>query len=96
MGKNRFITLLIAVAAITPTFSFAKTINVAVKGIVCSFCAQGISKTFKKEASIKDIKVDLDKKIVKLETNEGKDITDEAITEKITEAGYNVVKISRE
>lgn len=73
----------------------AGEVNVKVSGMVCSLCAQGIQKKFSKETSIKTLKVDMDNKVVKIETHEGKDITDEAITKLITEAGYNVAAIER-
>lgn len=86
------------VLAVVLTFSigaFAKEVNVKVSGMVCSMCAQGIEKKFKAEESVKSINVNLDKKIVKIETHEGKDIDDAVITKHITEAGYNVAEITR-
>ena len=75
--------------------AMAKSISVQVKGMVCSMCAQGIEKKFKKMPEVKNIKVDLDKKIVSIETNDTQDLTDEHITKIITEAGYNVANIER-
>ena len=63
--------------------------------MVCSMCAQGIEKKFKNESSVKNLKVDLDEKLVTIHTHEGKDVSDEVITKLITEAGYNVAEISR-
>lgn len=80
------------------TFSmgaFAKEVQVKVSGMVCSMCAQGIEKKFKSEEAVKSINVNLDKKIVKIETHEGKDIDDAVIKKHITEAGYNVAEITR-
>ena len=75
--------------------AFAGVVNVKVSGMVCSMCAQGIEKKFKNESAVKDLKVDLDQKLVTINTHEGKDVSDEVIKKLITEAGYNVAEISR-
>ncbi len=86
---------LFAAMILLSSVAMAKNISVQVKGMVCSMCAQGIEKKFKKMPEVKNIKVDLDKKIVSIETNETQDLTDSKITEIITEAGYNVANIER-
>ncbi len=79
---------------LSPTI-FAKEISIKVNGMVCSMCAQGIQKKFSKFPAIKEIKVDLDTKIVSIVTKDEKDIEDSEIKEIITEAGYNVSTIER-
>ncbi len=74
---------------------FAGEIQVKVNGMVCSLCAQGIQKKFKSYAEVKAVDVNLDTKLVKIETLEGKNLTDEVVTKIIKEAGYNVAKIER-
>ena len=74
---------------------FAGEIQVKVNGMVCSLCAQGIQKKFKAYSEVKAVDVNLDNKIVKIETQEGKDLSDEVLTKIIKEAGYNVAKIER-
>ena len=78
-----------------PQTSIAEDITVTVKGMVCSFCAQGLKKTFSKKEEVKGIEVDLDKKIVKVETKEGKSLTDEDLTLTIHDAGFDVLEIKR-
>ena len=75
--------------------SFAKDISVKVSGMVCSMCAQGIQKKFSKLPEVKEIKVDLDLKVVSIITKDDLDIQDAKINELITEAGYNVASIER-
>ena len=75
--------------------SFAGEIAVKVNGMVCSMCAQGIQKKFKAEASISKVEVNLDEKMVHLETKGQNDLSDEQIKKVITEAGYSVKEISR-
>lgn len=74
---------------------FAKDITIKVNGMVCSLCAQGIEKKFKDVPEVASIKVDLDSKIVSVETKGDLDVSDDRITKIITGAGYNVASIER-
>ena len=80
--------------AITPKQS-SSNITVFVNGMVCSFCAQGIEKSFKKNPAIQSVLVDLDSKTVQLTQKTNQVITDEAITSIIKHAGYNIKEIQR-
>jgi copper chaperone CopZ len=73
----------------------AETIKVSVNGLVCSFCATGIEKTFKKQAAVSDITVDLDHKLVTILTRPGQKLDDATITRLITASGYSVTGIAR-
>ena len=64
---------------------------VNVKGMVCDFCARGIEKTFKKEANVKKIDVDLSKGKVLIAYNNTQKITFEDIKEKILINGQNAI-----
>jgi copper chaperone CopZ len=75
--------------------AYAETITATVNGLVCSFCATGIEKTFKKQPAVKDVKVDLDKKLITIHTKKGKSIDDKTMTDLIKDAGYSVVGIHR-
>lgn len=79
-----------------PAAGFAEEISVTVKGMVCSFCAQGVKRSFGKLSTVQKVEVDLDKKLVKLRSKESSDVKDEEITKIINDAGYDVVKIERE
>lgn len=75
--------------------AMAETVDVKVSGMVCSMCAQGIQKKFSSQESVKKLNVDMDNKLVTIETHDGKSISDDTIKTLITEAGYNVANISR-
>lgn len=75
--------------------ALAEQVTVTVKGMVCSFCAQGIKKTFGKLESVKNVEVDLDKKFVKLDLKDNATLSDEVIKEAINDAGYEVEKMER-
>lgn len=74
----------------------SQQITVLVKGMVCSFCAQGIKKTFSKRTGVEEIKVDLEKKVVSLKVNKNENtLPDAEIKELINDAGYEVLSINR-
>jgi len=73
----------------------AHEIDVGVNGMVCAFCAQGITKKFSKEPAVEKVKVSLEDKLVALRLKDGKDISNERITTILKDAGYSVSKIER-
>jgi mercuric ion binding protein len=93
--KSKALTIALFTLFIFPSAAWAEEITITVKGMVCSFCAQGIKKTFKQNENVKDIQVDLDKKLVHIETKDGTTISDEALRQTITDSGYDVVSIVR-
>ena len=73
----------------------AETINASVNGMVCAFCATGIEKTFKAQAEVKTVTVDLQKKLVTIHTKKGQTIDDAKLKRLIANAGYSLVSINR-
>jgi cation transport ATPase len=55
----------------------ADTIRVTVNGTVCVLCATGIEKTFKAQPEVKTVDVDLENKLVTIQTKQGKTLEDE-------------------
>ena len=88
------ITLLMVLICF-PVFASAEEIKVTVKGMVCSFCAQGIKKNVSKIPEVESVNPDLEKKLVVITTKADKTISDEKIKEIITDAGYEVSQIVR-
>jgi mercuric ion binding protein len=78
------------------TAAWAGTIKASVNGMVCAFCATGIEKTFKAQPEVKTVTVDLQKKLVTIETKDGQAIDDIKLKKLIGNAGYSVVTIARE
>ncbi len=94
--KNKINALIIAaILAMTPSSLFAEEITVTVKGMVCSFCAQGIKKAFGSKEEVDNINVDLDNKLVAITTKNAGSLNDETVTQIVNDAGYDVVKIER-
>ena len=73
----------------------ADTIQATVNGMVCGFCATGIEKTFRAQPEIKTVDVDLENKLVTLQTKQGQMIDDSKIRKLLGNAGYSVVRIVR-
>jgi mercuric ion binding protein len=87
--------LLFAGFAGLSSFASAKTIEMDVNGLVCAFCAQGISKTLNAFPASDGVFVSLEHRIVALHLKDGQDIPDPALRKAITDAGYKVVAIRR-
>ncbi|WP_172795326.1 heavy-metal-associated domain-containing protein, partial [Bdellovibrio bacteriovorus] len=64
--------------------------TVGVKGMVCSFCAQGITKKFKEQPEVADVQVSLENKFVKLTYKDGQKLSHDKISTLLKEAGYEV------
>jgi copper chaperone CopZ len=68
---------------------------IKVKGMVCDFCARTVEKVFGEQEEVAAIRVDLDVQQIELDLKKDADLTDEAITKHIIDAGLNVVEIKR-
>jgi mercuric ion binding protein len=83
-------TVILSVFAMT---GFAgEKIDITVKGMVCSFCSQGITKKFNAEG-VKSVKVDLEKHLVSLELRDDQKLTSDKIEKILKDSGYGVEKI---
>lgn len=71
-------------------------IQVTVKGMVCAFCAQGITKKFSADPAVSHVDVSLEKHLVTLALKGRETISDEKISGVLRDAGYTVEKISRQ
>ena len=91
MDKIAFLFLLMAQVALAAS----SEVKIGVNGMVCGFCAQGISKKFSKDPAVDSVKVNLENKLVTLKLKDGQDISDAAITGLLKDSGYSVSKIDR-
>jgi hypothetical protein len=57
------ISLILGGVLVTQTV-LADDVKVSVNGMVCGFCAQGITKKLNKTEAVEDVKVDLENKLV--------------------------------
>lgn len=93
--RKIFASLMFMTSIVAPMVARADEVTITVKGMVCSFCAQGIKKTFSREAGVKNVNVNLDTKLVTIVTEPGSPLTDEKIKESIKDSGYEVLDIKR-
>ncbi|WP_413578518.1 heavy-metal-associated domain-containing protein [Bdellovibrio sp. HCB290] len=83
--------LILSVAILFSSLVFAaETETVGVNGMVCSFCAQGITAKFQEQPEVDKVDVSLEKKYVKLTYKEGKKLSHEKISSLLKDAGYEV------
>ena len=73
----------------------ARVIDMEVDGLVCAFCAQGISKRLGKMDATDKVYVSLEKGHVAVALKPGHDIDDNTLRSALTDAGYTVRTITR-
>ncbi|MBY0413221.1 MAG: cation transporter [Bdellovibrionales bacterium] len=83
--------LILALLVSSQVFAGEK-VEITVKGMVCAFCSQGITKKFKEER-VKDVNVDLEKHLVTLELSDGQKLEHAKIEQILKDSGYGVEKI---
>lgn len=91
--RNKMKKVILTAAIIFASFvSYAKPltgeVHVNVKGMVCAFCAQGLTKTFKQQPEVENVTVSLEKKFVHLVLKKGQAMDSDKIVNLIKEAGY--------
>ena len=94
MLRKSMMTIALMASFISMNAMAATKVNVTVKGMVCSFCSQGITKKFT-ELGTKDIKVDLANHLVSFVVEDEAKVTDEVITKALVDSGYGVEKIEK-
>jgi copper chaperone CopZ len=70
-------------------------IAVTVNGMVCPFCAQGITKKFKAMPEVQSVDVRMSESRVYVTLRKGEELDDKSVQEVLTKSGYNVEKIER-
>jgi copper chaperone CopZ len=91
---KKFILILALTLFASPAFA-GETVKISVNGLVCDFCARAIEKVFGKEDAIEAVSVDLSAKLITATLKDGKTISDDAFKKLVTDAGYNVVSVTR-
>lgn len=86
---------LIAALILFPLAAHADTIRAEVKGMVCSFCAQGITKLFRDHEDVAKVTVSLTDSVVILEEKPGRTLADEEIKRIVKDSGFELVSIKR-
>lgn len=86
---------IISIVILMTSFAFAKPlsgeVHINVKGMVCAFCAQGLTKLFKKQDAVDKVHVSLEEKFIHLVLKKDQTMDSEKIVNLIKEAGYEGV-----
>jgi copper chaperone CopZ len=91
--KKLLVTLMLS--AIMPAAFAVTTIKAEVNGMVCAFCAKGIEKKLNALPQKQSAFVDLKSRVVALQLKEGQDVSNDAFSKVIEDAGYSVSKLER-
>ncbi len=73
----------------------AETIDLSVKGMTCSSCAQAIEASLYQESAVLSVTVDVPAGSVIVVEKPAKSISDSTLSSRIREAGYRVSSITR-
>jgi len=92
---KKYLPIIIVIFGLTAAVS-ADTIKAKVNGMVCGFCATGIEKTFRAQPEVKTVNVDLENKLVTIQTKQGRTMDDSKIKKLLGNAGYSVVAVARQ
>jgi mercuric ion binding protein len=95
MNRSLFLVTSLLAGLLASATLDARSLRIEVNGLVCAFCADGITKAFKTEAATADVFVSLEDKLVAVQLKDGQDISDDVARTLLTEAGYTVVGIQR-
>lgn len=88
--------LLAATLAAGATDASARTIEVAVRGLMCENCVAAVKKELVRfDAATTDVLVDVEAQTVAMALEAGHDVDDSAIEAAIERAGFGVVAIER-
>jgi mercuric ion binding protein len=88
-------TLFALTLALAAGFAQAATLRMEVNGLVCAFCAQGISKELRTNPATADVLVSLEHRLVAVALKPGQDIADDELRKSLTDAGYTLVSVKR-
>jgi copper chaperone CopZ len=73
----------------------ADTITATIHGNACNLCATAIEKTFRAQPEVKSVDVDLENRVVTIETKRGQTMDDAKMKKLLADAGYAVVSVAR-
>ena len=90
-----FLAACVALSAHAQAQDAPRSVQLKVDGLVCAFCAQGISKKLRKMDATDEVLVNLENGLVAVTLKPDQDISDEALREALTDAGYSVRSIER-
>ncbi len=85
--KHLIILLFMAIAA-SPALAADTHYQIRVDGLACPYCAYGIEKKLKQIKGVRNIDVDLDKGLVKVDVADGTTLTAPQLTKLLKDSGF--------
>jgi len=95
MNTIKTLTLGLVAALALASTAEARSLRMEVNGLVCAFCANGITAAFRKQSAAGEVFVSLEDRLVAVELKDGQDIPDDIAKKLLTDAGYTVVGLQR-
>lgn len=92
---NLITTLLALALSLTAWAQSDQSVEVKVNGLVCAFCAQGITSAFSKEPATEEVYVSLENQLVAIALKKDMDMDNALIEKTLVDAGYDVVSMER-
>jgi copper chaperone CopZ len=77
------------------SLAVADTITATIHGNACNLCAAAIEKTFRAQPEVKSVDVDLENRVVTIETKRGQTMDDAKMKKLLADAGYAMVTVAR-
>ena len=90
----RLVTVIISL--VVCSLAAADIIKATIKGTACDLCESAIKDSFRAQPEVKTVDVDLENKLVTIQTRQGHTMDDSKIKKLLRNAGYFVVAIARE
>jgi mercuric ion binding protein len=93
----RLAALLLATTLALPARADGPTrLVVTIRGMVCSFCAQGLERLFRAEKAVRAVRVSLGTKTVRLELAPDAVLEEARVKVLVEDAGFDFVRMERE
>jgi len=84
----KYLILIFTILSLQIAIAKTNLTTVKVQGMVCAFCAQGVTKTMNSQKEVKSTHVDLDSMEVHITYHEGKKLSDAALKKIIEDSGF--------
>ena len=95
MNVMRYKLLVLIIVLSLSGAAAADTITATIHGNACNLCATIIEKTFRAQPEVKSVDVDLENRLVTIETKRGQTMDDAKMKKLLADAGYAVITIAR-
>ena len=95
MNVMRYKLLVLIIVLSLSGAAAADTITATIHGNACNLCASAIERTFRAQPEVKSVDVDLENRVVTIETKRGQTMDDAKMKRLLADAGYAVVTVAR-